>query len=611
MSQEKKVRRPKKHGAFAAMTMLMALLLVPVLLHTFTLGFFCDETAYGPMPPKGVENYIDLGQGDYTVTFSPLQEHLAGFELALANQPAGNTGSLLLYVYGEDGTPLDCVTVDLGRIESNRWHKVKLHKELPMGPVYTLVLSAKYCGTYPWLQEAPAGCLAPETLTGGVLLGYGYASAAYSWLVKAGVFFLLLLVWGFVASQLFWGQRKKRLVRQVCGCVLLGLVLASNYTLCYMDGEDAVGPGFDPPSQKLVVDAMNAYAGGAAQGPYGLGDYIDGSFRPYVSQIGLQGHVFQVLGQLGGPRVLGLLCALAAAAVFMGLVLVLYQKYGVIMAGCFYVAFWLSPWVVNFAAHLYWLEFTWFLPMFAGLVCVWKIDSRRARALCYGGAFASIFIKCLCGYEYISAVMVGLVLFPLAELLGAWAEKDRQRARRLFFAVLFLGCCALGGVFAALLIHAGVRGEGDFMAGARLIIQQDVLRRTNGGDMSQFDSVYWPSLNASAFETVGKYLRFDTQIITGLPGDLFPLLCVLPLMAFAWDWHKGRLSVRDASLYGVSALGAVSWFVLAKSHSFIHTHLNFVLWYFGFVQVCFYVIVYKLAAWVRLGPQKRRKGKGT
>jgi len=33
---------------------------------------------------------------------------------------------------------------------------------------------------------------------------------------------------------------------------------------------------------------------------------------------------------------------------------------------------------------------------------------------------------------------------------------------------------------------------------------------------------------------------------------------------------------------------------LAKSHSYVHIHLNYVLWYFGFVQICLYVIVDKI-----------------
>ena len=35
----------------------------------------------------------------------------------------------------------------------------------------------------------------------------------------------------------------------------------------------------------------------------------------------------------------------------------------------------------------------------------------------------------------------------------------------------------------------------------------------------------------------------------------------------------------------------LSWFVLGKAHSYIHTHMNYVLWYFGFVQISIYIII--------------------
>ena len=35
----------------------------------------------------------------------------------------------------------------------------------------------------------------------------------------------------------------------------------------------------------------------------------------------------------------------------------------------------------------------------------------------------------------------------------------------------------------------------------------------------------------------------------------------------------------------------LSWFILAKNHSYIHYHLNTLLWYFGFVQFCIITIV--------------------
>lgn len=44
-------------------------------------------------------------------------------------------------------------------------------------------------------------------------------------------------------------------------------------------------------------------------------------------------------------------------------------------------------------------------------------------------------------------------------------------------------------------------------------------------------------------------------------------------------------------LYYVMLLAPMSWFVLAKSHSYVHTHMNFVLWYFGFIAIMIYMII--------------------
>lgn len=38
------------------------------------------------------------------------------------------------------------------------------------------------------------------------------------------------------------------------------------------------------------------------------------------------------------------------------------------------------------------------------------------------------------------------------------------------------------------------------MEGIKNIFEQDVLRRTNGADLNNFDVAYWPSMNASTWE---------------------------------------------------------------------------------------------------------------
>ena len=233
--------------------------------------------------------------------------------------------------------------------------------------------------------------------------------------------------------------------------------------------------------------------------------------------------------------------------------------------------------------------------MVIGLLCSWKIDDGRIRKLCYVLAFASILVKCLCGYEYITVIMMGMIAFLLCDLAEMFAKKDRKRANILFRTIIILGVTALAGFFMAILLHASFRGEGNLGVGVKRILEEDALRRTYGADITMAGSLnsykddY--SITASAWETICQYFHFYTQIVTGVGGNLFGLLCVVPLMIFANDHKKKSLDMRLPAMYVVFFITSVSWFVLAKSHSYVHTHMNYVLWYFGFVQICFYIIL--------------------
>lgn len=317
-----------------------------------------------------------------------------------------------------------------------------------------------------------------------------------------------------------------------------------------------------------------------------------GIANPYTSQYALQGRVYRQLARYVQVDTMRAMTALATAVSVMLVVCLIAKKYDRLMAGIFYCVFLLSPWVVNFARNLYWVEFTWFLPMAVGLLCAWKIDNRKIRVFSCCGAFLTIMLKCLCGYEYISTVMMGLIQFLLVDMVMAAIRGERKKAGLLLRTIFLLGLAALAGFAAAICVHAGVRAHGDYLEGIVRIFKEDVLRRTYGGDVNIFDpaSEVGLSLSASVWEVLCKYFRFYTQIITGLPGNLFPLLCLAPLCIFAYDGNRKKLKPEWMLMYAVFLIAPVSWFVLAKAHSYVHTHMNFVLWYFGFVQICMYII---------------------
>lgn len=325
-----------------------------------------------------------------------------------------------------------------------------------------------------------------------------------------------------------------------------------------------------------------------------------GVLGAYFAQYGLQGKLFRHIARyMEEDKIINnlhFICCFLTAFVFVLITIIIAFKYNRIMAGCFFVTFWLSPWVICFARNLYWVEFTWFIPMLIGLFCIWKVNNRKCRIISYIAAFLSICVKSLCGYEYISVVMMGLISFLLVETIVAIIQKNKDKTTLYIRTILLLGLLALAGFMTAIIIHAELKGSGDIIEGIKLIKEGDMLRRTIGADLNEYDPVYWPSFNASIWETYSMYFKFGTQIITGITGNLFPLLCIAPLCIFGIDYKNKRLNPMLPAMYIVFFLTSISWSCLAKGHSYIHTHMNYVLWYFGFVQICFYTIVEKVVS---------------
>jgi hypothetical protein len=226
------------------------------------------------------------------------------------------------------------------------------------------------------------------------------------------------------------------------------------------------------------------------------------------------------------------------------------------------------------------------MPMLLGLLAV---NYPKKRRVIYIMFFFALLIRALCGYEYISAIMMGGILFPVVEWIS---ERDKQKKREAFFSILWIGISSLAGFVVALCIHAFIRGGGNLFAGMELIYKNDILRRTLGGNPADFDEVYRKSLEASIFDSIGRTINFRAEILFGIPAKLSKLLFILPALLLGFEYFEsGKVNIEKVTLYIFAALTALSWYVLGKSHTYIHAGFSYILWYFGFIEVCFYVIL--------------------
>lgn len=669
----------------------------------FLHGYFANEINVTQINDANLSRY-NLALGEYTTSFSPLNRHLTGIEIYIENNPAENTGNLLISIQDAEGNEIESEKIALNTIKENSWHKFYLHKKYTVGNEYVLHITTENTNTFPSLVTTNLPQLVSEISEGNALIVFAYKKSTFIASEKLFLIIVLFSIWAIYISNLFKPCIKK-ILKNIGIFGLLLTVLGWNYTFNFMDNLNTQFSGFQDDSESIVIgtlkaDKIDSYHVTGTEARYGLGNYIDthgyidelvrnvytirtdenwtsgyandgtailiqnnlynqkvcivgnhiqfangetyqilkvttiedsirldlnskdinankngqiasisfldthgdklpsAYLEPYKSQYGLQGKIFRRMVKSltleQAVPFLRLCCSLITASIFILICFLLKKKYNLLVSVCFFITFWLSPWIINFAQNLYWVEFTWFVPMAVGLACSLKVDNRIWRILSYVLSTVSICIKCLCGYEYISTIMVGLIIFLIADLVVALSQKDKKRFIFLLRTIFIMGLMALLGFIIAIIMHAGIKGDGNILLGIKHIIQEDVMRRTSGADLNQFDPVYWPSFNASIWQVCMMYFNFQTEIITGINGNLFPLLSILPIFVFVSDFHSNKKNIGVVTLYAISFFGSISWLVLAKSHSYIHTHINFIIWYFGFIQICIYILLDKV-----------------
>lgn len=323
----------------------------------------------------------------------------------------------------------------------------------------------------------------------------------------------------------------------------------------------------------------------------GVGQSASLGRETYTSQIGLQGWAAYLAGRfLPQPYlVMRLLNILLLSAVLVAICYQLYRAYSLGLPVCFYLVSLVSPWLANYAPNLYWVPFTWYLPMLVGVYCLNHLD-RRGWA--YLAVFLSVAGKSACGYEYVTAVMLGAVLFLGVEFLVN-VGRDRTRARLLLRAILGVSAAALLGFFATLFLHLLLVGEGDIAAGWS-VVRFRVLVRTYA-DPKDFGESFSPYLSASLLNVFKKYLTGDGTGVAALH-----MLCTGAALLAVNAARDGKVSRRDLCLFALAFLTSVSWYVVGKSHAAAHRHMCYVLWYTGFLQTGLYVVARQ--AWALLRP---------
>jgi len=356
-----------------------------------------------------------------------------------------------------------------------------------------------------------------------------------------------------------------------------------------------------------------------------------GDFSLYRSQYGLQTRVFGSMAKLGygDIRILKGLSALLMSFVVGILFWLVCRDFSPASAVVFSLALIFSPWVIVFAKNLYWVPVTWFLPLAVSMYFSNKVfTSNRSLIALLLSLFFVFLIKFLCGYEYVTTIFIASFVPILYQ--GVKSKISVMRISKIFFLTFLIFIISLA---TAMGIHVKSNFK-DIPSGVSFLVEKSASR-TYSADPEVFENPrIRESLNSNGLMVVARYMITFYDFAPWLPSirdisvlendedikilkevyskpslrtlqdsvfktsnylkfALFSVvissLSFLVLLGFMFRlWFKVDSPLKAVIL--ISFTAPVSWFFLAKAHSYIHYQLNYVLWYLPFIPYSFAIL---------------------
>jgi hypothetical protein len=362
---------------------------------------------------------------------------------------------------------------------------------------------------------------------------------------------------------------------------------------------------WDPDSPALKMDVQQVYL------DHGKFE----SYFPYTSNSALQGVFFGLFDDMFGLRPklnLNLFHgaeSVLSASMFGLLIYWVIHELGW-TAGLFtlvFVAF--SEWITLFAGNIYWNLWAFYLPLIAVSFYLMITSAGESYNLRTMSAILviTILIKCLfTGFEYITTALI----MPLVPFIF-YAVRDSWGWPKLFVRLIKSSLSLLAGVVIGLLTLTWqiMQIKGSFREAVATIL--DALGKRTYGDPTQY-SVEAESLRAHLGPVLMQYIHgraiLLTQIlhIKGFAVEVNYLTLFILFMTFTGvlivlmkpQVGSGTSTTALALILTtwISALAPLSWFILFKAHSFVHTQMNFIIWQMPFTLYGFALCGYTLGA---------------
>ncbi|MFV0183306.1 hypothetical protein OBK25_01030 [Empedobacter falsenii] len=314
-------------------------------------------------------------------------------------------------------------------------------------------------------------------------------------------------------------------------------------------------------------------------------------YSTYNSQSGFQGWLYSLINYISpldymdNIEICILLICVFSAIVYSLFIIWVRIEYSIFIA-LFLLAFLgASPWIQTFAHNLWWSLWAFYLPFLSALLINFRrYNLNKDLPIYLQGLiiFFSVFIKCsFNGYEYISTVLMSIYVPYVYYYIIYKTNKNK-----IFKEVCVVGLSALTGVIIQMLVLITQIAylKGSFREGINhLIISFNKRTQINDYDSQKLSNDWSSHFSSNEYiQIVIKYLSGNVYNSSIHIYFLYLFLIVfisVAILLFTKNIKYKGLAITTIFSFFVS----ISWLMLFKQHSVIHTHLNFIVWYIPFL----------------------------
>lgn len=243
-------------------------------------------------------------------------------------------------------------------------------------------------------------------------------------------------------------------------------------------------------------------------------------------------------------------------------------------------------------ANAYWVVWTMFLPMvvtmFMGRCLATKGKIGKGW---YFVLFVSILVRFLCGFEFVSSVMLATEVPFVYYFFHSPNMEMRKKWLKVAVWVGILEVLAFAVAFGITVFQNMAWQNQGFLAALNNIT--DAIKYRTGfmetqENIQNYSEAVANSLTVSRWSVVRKYLTSSDAL--WYTWSTRELSFFWLLSATGKAFFGGRRCIQECVCQGilliVSLLPAVSWYYLGSAHSAIHTPVNYLLLLLPFVPIC-------------------------